>query len=457
MLKDYSQSFPGKAIFLPSITKAYAQFAHHGKFIRPMVIEPTDLNFLEPNSRLFHYPWALYSAGQAANTVANAARKDDIVATRNRALTTVLGDSGGFQIATDTKNKFKWEGDTTCQRLMTWMEDTSDYSMTLDFPTGAIATGVMRRHTNRLLQSGVDLNQLNSVNRFGLDYNACLYQSRQNNRYFATHSRSGRTVWLNVCQGRNEAESKHWYKTMREFPFRSWAFAGHSSTNLATTLRRIINMRDDGLLSTAKWMHFLGVGELGRGVLYTVMQKCILDTMSREVGFSYDASSPFQTAGRGSVYTGFVLDETKWVFAQSNLRADAVDSKAETLLDYCSDLSRWKFSNGIEGWGTRAVLGTNAFVGGSTIAGLLRLHGKENAVLHEGSLGTTGYMAIMNHNTHVIVDAHRMAQNIFFNSVPSQIPNSLKVAAEIIRLVFRDQNPYSLIDQCERELDFAWR
>lgn len=146
MLKDYSSAFDGCAVYLPALNPNYAEFAATGSFKRLETLEPGDLNFLSPSSRLFYYPYALYSAGQAAKTE-SAARKDNIVLRRDRSATRVIGDSGGFQVATDT---IEWEGPETATRLLKWMEGHADYCMALDFPTGGISRGIIAKHSKRL-------------------------------------------------------------------------------------------------------------------------------------------------------------------------------------------------------------------------------------------------------------------------------------------------------------------
>lgn len=454
MLRDYSTSFEHRAVFLPSISEIYAKRIYGKPFARRMPVAATELDFLNPASVLFFYPWALYSAGQAAKSDAAASSVDNFVSQRNRQQTTIVGDSGGYQIATDT---IKWQGDASVLRALRWMEKTTDFSMAFDFPTAAISDGHVRQHRDRLLSEGVDLHALNKANQFGLDYNACLYQTVENNKKFSAWREPGATRVLNVIQGRNEAESRHWYESVKTSAFEGWAFADESARNLAVTLRRLINIRDDGLLPSCEWLHFLGIGELGQGLLYTIIKQSVFESTGTLLGVSFDASSSFLSAARGTVFTGYILDESGWRFAQANLTTEAKNGSYGTLNDFCLDRAQWRFNRVIDDYGMRAVQGTNAFPGGSAIGAFVNVEGDECSIICNGEWDTDSYMVAMNHNTHVMVDAHRMAQNIFFNSVPSQIPNSLKVAAEIIRLVFRDKNPYSLIDQCERELDFAWR
>ena len=158
-----------RAVYLPALSKPFALFAHSGSFKRPLPFTATDLNFLDPHNGLFHYPYALYSAGQAAK--AKVLRgTPDIVSARSRDRTIVLGDSGGFQVQSGT---IKFEGRETTRRMMRWMEAQTDYSMVLDFPTGGIASGMMHKHTERLQRSRYPLAARIAANGLSADYNAC--------------------------------------------------------------------------------------------------------------------------------------------------------------------------------------------------------------------------------------------------------------------------------------------
>ncbi len=454
MLSDYSNSFDDCAVFLPAISEIYAQQVFSKPFQRQMPLEASQLNFLDPNSALFFYPWALYSAGQAARTDRAARRTDNIVSQRNRQRTTVVGDSGGYQIAT---NVIDWEGTASVLRSLRWMEDTADFAMAFDFPTDAIGEGHIRQHRERLVGEGIDLNSHNAGNRFGLDYNACLQQTLLNNKLFAQNRRPGKAKVLNVIQGRNERESRYWYEAVKAFDFSGWSFADENAKNLAVTLRRLINMRDDNLLNRAEWLHFLGVGELDFGVLYTTIKQSIFASTGHMLGVSYDASSSFLSAARGTVFTGYILDESGWRLAQSNITQEGKDFREGCLNDFCANRAHWRFKRVLNDYGMRAVQGTNAFPGASSIGEVVAVHGKESSIMVDEKWDTAGYLVAMNHNTHLLVDAHRMAQRVFSNGISSQIPNSLRVAIAVIREVFQSETPFSLIDQCERELDFAWR
>lgn len=291
------------AIYLPAISANYAKLGHSVHLKGSFSFSEKDLNFLDPSSGLFHYPYALYSAGQAAKTD-GAAKMNSIVSHRNRDLTTVIGDSGGFQIQEGT---IKFAGDATCKRMLRWMEHHADYSMTLDFPTGGISSGNVAQHTARLNSSG-EITAMSAANGLSLDYNACLKQSLLNLDYFVANRVPGKTNFLNVIQGRTERESKVWYEGVKSYPLEGIAFAGAHQSAFSLTVARLLDMYDDGILQSAKWIHFLGISTLEPAYLFNTLLRCIRSYNS-SIGISFDTSSPFISAANFNMYTTFRYDK----------------------------------------------------------------------------------------------------------------------------------------------------
>lgn len=244
---DYTNLFSNCALYLPALNVPYATMAQSGSFSREQQVTPQDLNFLSPTNALFFYPWALYSAGQAAQR--SDAPALDMVATRDRSHTTVIGDSGGYEILSGV---MPFHGEDTARRMLRWLESNTDYSAVLDFPTGTIASGGMMQHVKRLEAEGHDLAAMSAGNGFSRDFNACLTQTLLNNDLFVREATPGATKFLNVIHGRNEEESSAWFKAVCHYPFQGWAFAGGHRENLSLMLRRLIQMRDMKLLEKAE-------------------------------------------------------------------------------------------------------------------------------------------------------------------------------------------------------------
>jgi hypothetical protein len=149
---------PARSIFLPSISTIYTSYTSKtdkgGRDQLSTTIHPDGtfsslnwFNYQSSNQKdwLFFYPYSLYSAGHAKLNIAESNVKEAMVQKRDRSKAIVIGDSGGFQVATGVL-KINWEdpnsliGDNNsgmCEQILRWLEYTSDYAMILDFPTGS--------------------------------------------------------------------------------------------------------------------------------------------------------------------------------------------------------------------------------------------------------------------------------------------------------------------------------
>jgi hypothetical protein len=96
----------------------------------PQGVEPGDLNFLDPGNRLFRISHVLSSAGQALNQ-----SRPCIITQRDKASTLVIGDSGGYQIAS---GRLHINGDEDRLKILRWLEANSDVA--INFAPAAIAS-----------------------------------------------------------------------------------------------------------------------------------------------------------------------------------------------------------------------------------------------------------------------------------------------------------------------------
>ncbi|MEP6433897.1 MAG: hypothetical protein ABJ053_09685, partial [Lentilitoribacter sp.] len=277
----------------------------------PYSIKADDLKFINPKSRLCFYPWVLFSAGQGAKTE-SLSQKDNWVTSKPRdPRVVVLGDSGGFQLQQQT---IPFDANSTPERMLRWLERIADQSMILDFPTGGIETGAMVPHVEKLKQEGVDVEGLAERAGFSTGYMGCLICTQQNNDYFAKQRVGDATKLLNVIQGRDEEESNHWYQSIKHYPFEGWAFAGKHSVQLSMTLRRLTQIRDDGLLKPDQWVHFLGVSTLKVGVALTYIQRALRKyTDAHNVQITFDSKSPIDSVINGyNSIAGYDFSRDKW-------------------------------------------------------------------------------------------------------------------------------------------------
>jgi len=368
--KDY-------AVFLPAISGFYATFI--GKQRNEPYVDPkrfpqglTDLeqmNWLNSQQALFPYKWSLYSGGHANLDLTKPDWSEDMVRNRDPA-TTLLGDSGGFQIAkglwegewrdpnsAEVQNKLAYLKTQTVTRkkgkkdlavnlgdeyqklidaaqkkreaVLKWLDGIADYGMTLDIPTWVIhdpkasaACGITT------LEEAVDA-------------------TKYNNEYYIKHRKGvkeGGMRVLNVLQGANHDDADRWYDTMKhycdpkQYPgrhFDGWAMGGQNMCDVHLILRRLIALKYDGLLETGvhDWMHFLGTSKLEWAVLLTVIQRAVRKYHNPNFTISFDCASPFLATANGQVYYENVFPhQGKWSY---RMKPSADDKK------YSTDTRRW--------------------------------------------------------------------------------------------------------------------
>lgn len=421
---DYSRSFDNCAVFLPSITPSFAEFADHGSFKRPLPFSAQELNFLNPASDLFYYPWALYSAGQAAASDTQAAKRNNMVSQRKRARTTLICDSGGYQIASHPD--LKWEGEKTVRRSLEWMEAHGDYSMIMDFPAWAISEGYFEKHKERLLaeqksdQAKKELFDGLIENRLGLDFNTCLYQTLLNNQIFAQYHKPGKTRFINVMQGRNWNECEAWYEPIKHYQFSGWAFPNLLARDFSLTLRLLVRMRDDGLLNKTEWIHFLGVGVPGLSCLYTVIKQTLFETTGCDIGVSFDASSPFSNMEFGTIYTGYIFDQSGWVFTDAKPRSEQYFEGIETLDDYCAASHKNKADKKRAKLTSRSADRLKSCPASSAVGRMLAYSAPENSFLVNNDFDMDSYPIAITHNVQVMVEGFKRANQIFFGTAGAE-------------------------------------
>jgi len=261
---------------------------------------------------LWQYQWTLHSAGHAT-LGEDKTGKEGMYRERDRDISWLLGDSGGFQIG-----KGKWEGDwktEDCPKagakresVLKWMDDYMDYGMCLDIPGWTKTAQINNPHD-------------------------ALAGTLINNEYFI-RERNGNCKFLNVMQGKAPT-SRTWYENVRKFcdpkqyssHFDGWAMGDDHMFNLPLALRRIVDMIEDGYIDKGlhDWMHFLGTSKLEWAVALTCIQQSIRKHVNENFTISFDCASPFLASVNGKIYTHYELDNnSNW----SYLMADALKDKA---------------------------------------------------------------------------------------------------------------------------------
>ena len=108
--KDLTTSNKDYSVFLPSISSFYSKFIAQAQK-RPDFVKPERMpkgfeygidgfDFLKPKDNYYNYKWGLYSAGHATRDTAKSDVQEPMIQKRDRENSFILGDSGGYQIAT---------------------------------------------------------------------------------------------------------------------------------------------------------------------------------------------------------------------------------------------------------------------------------------------------------------------------------------------------------------------
>jgi len=314
MTVDLGKKHQDWAVYLPAISGFYVtqlqkMDANPSEWRCPEGFEKgtQGMNFLDPENSYYHYPWGLYSGGHAHLDPVKSDEREPMVQGRDRSKTMILGDSGGFQLATGVI-KMDWSNAKDpndpartefCNKILTWLEHTADWSMTLDVPAFAAVGKLSERTGLTEFQDTLDISLLN------LDY-------------FMRNRTPGATKFLNVLSGSNEENSKQWYDAVKHFSNKSfvqeaygdenktlegYAFAGINMKHMYSVLSRLLDLREDGLLEGKDWIHFLGTGRLNWACHLTSIQRQLRKHDNPNITLSFDAASPFVNTAYGQTYT----------------------------------------------------------------------------------------------------------------------------------------------------------
>lgn len=383
--KDLTNSQSDFAIFLPALSTFYATFIGRqrdtasGPFIDPSrfpagITDMEQLNWLNPSKSLFPYRWSLYSAGHANLDLSTHDWSEDMV--RNRDPNSIiLGDSGGFQIA-----KGQWPGnwkDPTSPEVAAELADATarkfETRTVIDSVTKkpkTITVDLVKEHYKSLADAqkkriGV-LQWLDGVSNYGMvldipswvantpqketcgirSYAEAVAATQYNNEYFIKNRKgvkNGGTKFLNVMQGSDHNEADDWYSKMKKYcdpaqypdkHFDGWAFGGQTKTDVHLMLRRLTEIRFDGLMQQGKqdWLHVLGTSKLEFALLLTDIQRAIRKNVNPNFTISFDCASPFLATANGQIYyqtrvgkntnTGPALDTNLFEYNDQDLYKD---------------------------------------------------------------------------------------------------------------------------------------
>lgn len=294
--KDFASVFPA----IHSSFYAYSNRAAVLQTIKDHGFKSFDqFNYLGDEG-LFRYDAALYSAGVTDINVERSRVKDWPIWKR-RADTTVISDSGGFQVY-----KGIWEpGEYHEKRaeILAWQEAISDIAIAMDVPSGCVGSDAA-----------------SSIETF----DECLYWSKLNFEWQVKNRDPRKARMLNVMQGISEDGpdgALRWYDEVKGYCDRSkwgdnafdgWAFGGMAVRTSSTILRTIARMLQDGFLgkeTNQRWIHMLGVTGIQDVVFFTLLQRALRKILGDE-GFtvSCDAASAHSNVGRRGTYYAEAAD-----------------------------------------------------------------------------------------------------------------------------------------------------
>jgi hypothetical protein len=334
--KDY-------AVYLPAISSFYSTYIAKQrleKFIADDRIPQgfdrgiEGMNFLNPEQGYFYYKYGLYSAGHAQLDLQKSLTQESMIQNRDRSKTMILGDSGGYQIGKGVL-KFDWlnfegpEATKTRQKILEWLELTADWSMMLDVPTWAC-------------------DHIHSPKTGLKTFEDCLEKTRYNNDYFLLN-RLGATKWLNVLQGSDWDTAEKWYEGVKEFSdpkgkyagreAEGWAMGGANMCKMDITLKRLMTMRDEGMLTGKNWMHFLGTAQLDWSCYLTLIQRQIRKHINPEITISFDCASPFIATAHGLVYTNAVHTNKRWSVIMDKAPDNKALAKSDIPFPFASEMA----------------------------------------------------------------------------------------------------------------------
>jgi len=303
------------AVYLPAISCFYSNYPSKQrleefvpKYRIPQGFDRgiQGMDFLDDENGYYTYKYGLFSAGHATLDPQKSWVTDSMVQQRNRNNTIVVGDSGGYQIGKGVL-KFDWlnfegaKANATRQQILEWLEVTADWSMMLDVPTWAC-------------------DHIHSPKTGLKTFEDCLDKTRFNNEYFLKN-RIGQTKWLNVLQGSDWDTAEKWYNGVKEFSdtavwgdkaAEGWAFGGANMCKMDITLKRLMTMREEGLLKGKNWIHFLGTAQLDWACYLTSIQRQLREHINEEITISFDCASPFIATAHGLVYTNAQHTPKRW-------------------------------------------------------------------------------------------------------------------------------------------------
>lgn len=180
--------------------------------------------------------------------------------------TLLLGDSGGFQIASGA---IKWNPNLP-NLILNWLEHNSHIAMNLDIPP-----------------------RLQYDNKF----EECLTLSKKNFEFF-DNNRLGKTKFLNVLQGNDDRSYSKWYNEVKGFEFDGWGIGGCGGSlyRFMSGIMALFQGKEHYNINR-KYLHILGTSKVIDFFILSQIQKSLND-----IGSTMQVTTDSSTPSRAVVY-----------------------------------------------------------------------------------------------------------------------------------------------------------
>jgi len=223
----------------------------------------------------------------------------------------VIGDSGGYQIASGV---WKWTDDKKIilrEKVFTWLENNCDVGMNLDLPP-----------------------MLKLDGKF--DY--CLNESYENFKYF-NEKQTGKIRFLNILQGMSEGQYKIWYDKMKGFDFNGWSIGSGTRGNIQLLMYNIAMFLENKEFEKEqmRYLHLLGITSPKDFAILAILQKMFNAKYGDgKVQVSTDSSSPNRASIFGTYYVGLNWKTLSYVVTHFRKAGDyRFDEHFPCMFDGC--------------------------------------------------------------------------------------------------------------------------
>lgn len=224
----------------------------------------------------------------------------------------VLGDSGGFQIASGV---LKYTPQLK-EQIFTWLENNSTVAINLDIPPRMTLEG---------------------------KFDECMDISKENFKYFYEHQ-TGKTKFLNVIQGMNEFEYGKWYNGVKDFQFNGWAIGGGAKSiyRLMCAIMTLIENKEYRN-PMHEYIHILGATRITHFMILQQLQHT-LQKVNPKLTVTVDSSTPSLGVVYGLYYIGFDLRKEQF----QQMKVPKIRGEAWDKLEELDFIKTCEFDNILE-------------------------------------------------------------------------------------------------------------